>query len=85
MKEQDQKKCKDIARQLVENEPGRSINVIMGGGRQCMESDVTSTQQDPVDVCIICIAYSYGTKITKYVFLSCCQFSQIKMFAANTY
>jgi alkaline phosphatase len=24
--------CKDIARQLIENEPGRSLNVIMGGG-----------------------------------------------------
>ncbi|CAH2047067.1 unnamed protein product, partial [Iphiclides podalirius] len=26
--------CKDIALQLVENEPGRNINVIMGGGRR---------------------------------------------------
>ncbi|KFM70846.1 Alkaline phosphatase, tissue-nonspecific isozyme, partial [Stegodyphus mimosarum] len=25
--------CKDIARQLVENDPGRNINVILGGGR----------------------------------------------------
>lgn len=24
--------CKDIARQLIENEPGRSLHVIMGGG-----------------------------------------------------
>lgn len=28
--------CKDIARQLVEDEPGRNLNVIMGGGRQEM-------------------------------------------------
>lgn len=27
--------CKDIARQLVEDEPGSKINVIMGGGRRC--------------------------------------------------
>ncbi|XP_046390023.1 alkaline phosphatase-like [Ischnura elegans] len=26
--------CKDIARQLVEDEPGRNINVVMGGGRR---------------------------------------------------
>ncbi|XP_076044983.1 alkaline phosphatase-like isoform X2 [Oratosquilla oratoria] len=30
--------CKDIARQLAEDEPGRSINVIMGGGRHPMGS-----------------------------------------------
>lgn len=27
--------CKDIARQLIEDEPGSKINVIMGGGRRC--------------------------------------------------
>lgn len=27
--------CKDIARQLIEDEPGNRINVIMGGGRRC--------------------------------------------------
>lgn len=27
--------CKDIARQLIEEEPGNKINVIMGGGRRC--------------------------------------------------
>lgn len=27
--------CKDIARQLIEDEPGNKINVIMGGGRRC--------------------------------------------------
>ncbi|GFT20924.1 alkaline phosphatase, tissue-nonspecific isozyme [Nephila pilipes] len=31
--EEDRKLCKDIARQLVENDPGRNINVILGGGR----------------------------------------------------
>lgn len=41
--------CKDIARQLVEDEPGRNINVIMGGGRQCLVSNVTNTPEDPVD------------------------------------
>lgn len=41
--------CKDIARQLVEDEPGRHINVIMGGGRQCLVSNVTNTPEDPVD------------------------------------
>lgn len=29
----DRPQCKDIARQLVEDDPGRSINVILGGGR----------------------------------------------------
>ncbi|CAG0886542.1 unnamed protein product [Cyprideis torosa] len=27
--------CKDIARQLIEDEPGRSLHVVLGGGRQC--------------------------------------------------
>jgi alkaline phosphatase len=27
--------CKDIARQLIEDEPGSRLNVIMGGGRRC--------------------------------------------------
>lgn len=27
--------CKDIARQLIEDDPGRRLNVIMGGGRRC--------------------------------------------------
>ncbi|KAF5295155.1 hypothetical protein FQR65_LT10543 [Abscondita terminalis] len=42
-------KCKDIARQLVEDFPGRNINVIMGGGRQCLVSNVTGTFDDPID------------------------------------
>lgn len=41
--------CKDIARQLIEDEPGRNINVIMGGGRQCLVSNVTTSPNDPVD------------------------------------
>lgn len=41
--------CKDIARQLVEDWPGRDIHVIMGGGRQCLVSDVTGTDADPLD------------------------------------
>ncbi|XP_065335187.1 alkaline phosphatase-like isoform X2 [Cloeon dipterum] len=42
-------KCKDIARQLIEDEPGKSINVIMGGGRQCLTSNITITAYDPID------------------------------------
>lgn len=30
--------CKDIARQLIEDEPGRSLNVIMGGGLRSLIS-----------------------------------------------
>ncbi|KAG8201790.1 hypothetical protein JTE90_027274 [Oedothorax gibbosus] len=30
---EDRANCKDIARQLVEDEPGKNINVILGGGR----------------------------------------------------
>lgn len=41
--------CKDIARQMVENEPGKNINVIMGGGRQCLVSHVNDTENDPID------------------------------------
>lgn len=41
--------CKDIARQLVEDLPGRNINVIMGGGRQCLVSNVTDSKEDPID------------------------------------
>ncbi|XP_014295150.1 alkaline phosphatase [Microplitis demolitor] len=43
------RKCKDIARQLIENEPGRNIKVIMGGGRQMLKSNVTGTKIDPID------------------------------------
>lgn len=41
--------CKDIGRQLVEDEPGRSLNVIMGGGRQCLQTNVTDSEADPID------------------------------------
>lgn len=43
------KGCKDIARQLIEDEPGRKLNVIMGGGRQCLVSNVTDSKEDPID------------------------------------
>lgn len=41
--------CKDIARQLIENSPGKNINVILGGGRQCLQSGATGTVTDPLD------------------------------------
>ncbi|XP_031832792.1 alkaline phosphatase [Nomia melanderi] len=41
--------CKDIARQLVEDLPGKNIKVIMGGGRQMMKSNATGTEFDPID------------------------------------
>lgn len=34
--------CKDIARQLIEDEPGRKLNVIMGGGLRSFISDSDS-------------------------------------------
>ncbi|KAJ8686614.1 hypothetical protein QAD02_022408 [Eretmocerus hayati] len=43
-------KCKDIARQLIENEPGKSIKVIMGGGRQMLQGFVNETEIDPIDL-----------------------------------
>ncbi|KAF4533338.1 hypothetical protein B566_EDAN002735 [Ephemera danica] len=42
-------KCKDIARQLIEDEPGKSIRVIMGGGRQCLTSNWSNSDDDPLD------------------------------------
>uniref|UniRef100_A0A6M2E1K4 Alkaline phosphatase n=1 Tax=Xenopsylla cheopis TaxID=163159 RepID=A0A6M2E1K4_XENCH len=41
--------CEDIAVQLVRREPGRNINVIMGGGRQCMVSNSNGSDADPID------------------------------------
>ncbi|KAH8328752.1 hypothetical protein KR074_004820 [Drosophila pseudoananassae] len=41
--------CQDIARQLISGETGRSLNVIMGGGRQMLNSLVPKTKWDPVD------------------------------------
>ncbi|XP_023300319.2 alkaline phosphatase [Lucilia cuprina] len=41
--------CKDIARQLIEDLTGQNINVIMGGGRQMLVSNVSDTPLDPID------------------------------------
>lgn len=43
------RKCLDIGRQLVEQEPGNKLNVIMGGGRQCLMSNAKGTKGDPLD------------------------------------
>ncbi|KAK7065464.1 hypothetical protein SK128_010051 [Halocaridina rubra] len=40
---------KDIARQLIEDEPGNSINVIMGGGYQNFDANATGLPNDPLD------------------------------------
>ncbi|CAL4059846.1 unnamed protein product, partial [Meganyctiphanes norvegica] len=50
--EENKKNCprlKDIARQLVEDEPGSKINVIMGGGFQCFDANITVIPGDPED------------------------------------
>ncbi|XP_012277705.1 alkaline phosphatase [Orussus abietinus] len=39
--------CKDIARQLLEDEPGRNINVILGGGRRHFVPKVTTDPEEP--------------------------------------
>ncbi|XP_013104727.2 alkaline phosphatase [Stomoxys calcitrans] len=41
--------CRDIARQLIEDPTGQKINVIMGGGRQMLVSNVTGSLADPID------------------------------------
>ncbi|KAL1123148.1 hypothetical protein AAG570_002235, partial [Ranatra chinensis] len=41
--------CQDIATQLVQESPGKYMQVIMGGGRQCLKSDVEDLENDPVD------------------------------------
>ncbi|XP_017071904.2 alkaline phosphatase 4 [Drosophila eugracilis] len=41
--------CQDIARQLISGETGKSLNVIIGGGRQMLSSLVPKTKWDPVD------------------------------------
>lgn len=38
--------CKDIARQLIENEPGRKLNVIMGGGLRSFISESPGRRKD---------------------------------------
>ncbi|XP_032517990.2 alkaline phosphatase-like [Danaus plexippus] len=47
--EDEAKACKDIARQLVEDWPGRDLQVIMGGGRQSLMQNVTETSSDPMN------------------------------------
>ncbi|XP_013162139.1 PREDICTED: alkaline phosphatase isoform X2 [Papilio xuthus] len=42
------KQCKDIARQLVEDWPGRDLHVVLGGGRQVLVSNSTGTPEDPI-------------------------------------
>ncbi|XP_066581902.1 alkaline phosphatase-like [Prorops nasuta] len=39
-------KCKDIAKQLIHDEPGRNINVILGGGRRHFVSKVTTDPEE---------------------------------------
>ncbi|KAH9645138.1 hypothetical protein HF086_005683 [Spodoptera exigua] len=46
----DNSSCKDIARQLVEDWPGRDLQVIMGGGRQQLVSNATGTEHDPISL-----------------------------------
>ncbi|XP_069993382.1 alkaline phosphatase-like isoform X1 [Penaeus vannamei] len=49
---EDMQKCpdlKDIARQLIEDEPGNSLNVIMGGGYQNFVANATDRPNDPLD------------------------------------
>ncbi|XP_022162133.1 alkaline phosphatase-like [Myzus persicae] len=43
------KSCKDIARQLVEDDPGRFINVILGGGRRHWLPKVAQDPEQPTD------------------------------------
>ncbi|XP_054280636.1 alkaline phosphatase-like [Macrosteles quadrilineatus] len=43
------KLCKDITRQLVEDEPGRNINVILGGGRRHWLPKVTRDPEQTTD------------------------------------
>ncbi|XP_025265783.1 alkaline phosphatase [Camponotus floridanus] len=39
--------CKDIARQLLEDDPGRNITVVLGGGRRHFVPKVTLDPEDP--------------------------------------
>ncbi|XP_018791590.1 PREDICTED: alkaline phosphatase 4 [Bactrocera latifrons] len=41
--------CIDVAQQLIKSACGRNVNVIMGGGRQTLVSNVPNTVWDPVD------------------------------------
>ncbi|XP_068632142.1 alkaline phosphatase-like [Battus philenor] len=40
--------CKDIARQLIEDWPGRDLHVVLGGGRQVLVTNSTGTPEDPI-------------------------------------
>jgi len=46
---------KDIARQLIEDFPGKDLNVVLGGGMGLLTGDVVSTEDDPVDAAWDCI------------------------------
>ncbi|GLV44332.1 Alkaline phosphatase 2 [Carabus blaptoides fortunei] len=41
------KSCKDLARQLIENDPGRNINVLLGGGRRHWMPKVAKDPEAP--------------------------------------
>ncbi|XP_075976859.1 alkaline phosphatase 12 [Anticarsia gemmatalis] len=41
--------CKDIARQLIEDFPGKDLQVIMGGGMQGLVTNSTAAADDPFD------------------------------------
>ncbi|XP_022195300.2 alkaline phosphatase isoform X1 [Nilaparvata lugens] len=41
--------CKDIGWQLMNNDRGRKLNVIMGGGLQCLDSSAVAKPNDPFD------------------------------------
>ncbi|KAL5233293.1 hypothetical protein ACI65C_000703 [Semiaphis heraclei] len=43
------KHCKDIARQLIEDQPGRNFKVIMGGGKKSFEPYVPQNQRETVE------------------------------------
>lgn len=47
MKPGDRSLCKDIARQLIEDYPGRNIQVILGGGRECFMPNTTFDPEYP--------------------------------------
>ncbi|KAJ0176286.1 hypothetical protein K1T71_008460 [Dendrolimus kikuchii] len=58
-------KCKDIARQLVEDWPGRDLHVVLGGGRQVLVSNSSGSPADPLDTWS-CISKDGRNLINKY-------------------
>ncbi|KAH8271279.1 hypothetical protein KR018_005635 [Drosophila ironensis] len=50
-----QRGCQDSARQLVFGDTGKSLNVIIGGGRQMLSSLVPKPKWDPVDE-LLCLS-----------------------------